>query len=79
MAAGFLIYLQEERSRNFPTFKLLWFLKKKTSMTFNLALNTFILEFFMCVDFITFAQAGYGLKDTLTEGSNRVLNAGSKA
>lgn len=33
----------------------------------------------MCVDSITFAQAGYGLQDTLSEGSDGVLNAGSQA
>lgn len=31
----------------------------------------------MCVDFITLAQAGYGLQDTLSEGSDGVLDAGS--
>lgn len=32
-----------------------------------------------CVDYITLAQADYGLQDTLSEGSNGVLNAGSQA
>lgn len=30
-------------------------------------------------DFITLSQAGYGLQDTLSEGSGGVLNAGSQA
>lgn len=33
----------------------------------------------MCVDFITLSQAGYGLEDTLSEGSDGVLDAGSQA
>lgn len=33
----------------------------------------------MIIDFITLAQAGYGLQDTLSEGSDGVLDAGSQA
>lgn len=40
--------------------------------------STFILEV-VNEDLITSAQAGHGLKDALPEGSNGILNAGSKA
>lgn len=41
-------------------------------------LSTFSTSAFIC-DSITSAQAGQGLQDALTEGSNGILNAGSKA
>lgn len=34
---------------------------------------------YVCDDFITIAQADNGLNDTLSEGTNGVLNAGSQA
>lgn len=33
----------------------------------------------VCADSVTLAQAGYGLQDTLSEGGDGVLNAGSQA
>lgn len=57
-------------------------LKTDTILKFK---RVFKDEYHICLkvrvgaDFITLAQAGYGLDDTLSEGSGGVLNAGSQA